>query len=466
MTIDLFRPKNLPAVLGALALAACSRAPAAPPAAAQTGAESGPLREVETAKAELVPWERTIEAVGSLAAFEQATVGAKVPGRLAEITVDLGSEIHAGQVIARIERRDYELALSRSQAALGAARAALGLPAEGEDDRVEPEETAAVKQARAVLAETSAARARVVALRGQGVSSQAEEDVAESAFRVAESRLQTALEDVATRRATLVQRRTELAIARAALDDTEIKAPFDGAVLERLAGTGDFLSAGNPIARVARLDPLRLRLEIPERESALVEVGQPVRLQLESEHEPRPGRIARISPAVGARNRALVVEAEIENPPALRLAEGAREVASSADGANHPAGGALPVTDGSLHPADGGITDGHASDASAGLARAHAPSAGSGLRPGAFARAEIVIDPHAQTLSVPISAVRSFAGIDKLIVIENGKAVEKRVTLGRRDERRVEVLDGLAPGAEVVLMPGNLQTGTPVRPAH
>ena len=412
-----------------MALLACACARETPPAPSAPASASGDAREVPTARAEIGPWERSLRAVGSLAAFEEATIATKVPGRLVELRVDLGSPIHAGEVLARIDRRDYELAVARSEAALGRARAALGLPAQGEDDRVDPEATAAVREARAVLAERASNRERVQTLSGSGVASQSARDEAESSFRVAESRLQNALENVAALQAALVERRAELAIARAALSDTDIVAPFEGATLERLAGTGDFLSAGDPIARVARLDPLRLRLSIPEREGGQVRIGQTVRLLLEGSEDVHAGTIARISPAVGERNRALLVEAEVSNP------------ATDAPGDGAAAGGDGEPANGSHRPA----------------------TRGRALRPGAFARAEVVVDPAARALFVPLEAVTSFAGIDKVIAIEDGRAVERRVVLGRRDERRVEVVSGLEPGAEVVLSPGGLQAGTPVR---
>ena len=198
-----------------------------------------------------------------------------------------------------------------------------------------------------------------------------------------------------------------------------IRAPFDGTTLERIAGTGGFLAAGDPIARVACVDPLRLRLDIPERESVLVELGQTVRLFLETGSASRAGTIVRISPTVGIRNRALVVEAEVPNPRA-------------------------PSSNATLDEA-GSRTEGR-------------------LRPGAFVRAEIVLDAEARALTVPSEAVVGFAGIDKVIEVEGGRAVERRVVLGRRDGQRVEVLSGLAPGAQVVLAPGGLAAGEAVAP--
>ena len=67
-----------------------------------------------------------------------------------------------------------------------------------------------------------------------------------------------------------------------------------------------------------------------------------------------------------------------------------------------------------------------------------------------------------RALAVPESAIVSFAGIDRVIAVEDGKAVEKRVRLGRRAEGAVEVLEGLVGGELVVLSPGNLQQGAPV----
>jgi multidrug efflux pump subunit AcrA (membrane-fusion protein) len=56
----------------------------------------------------------------------------------------------------------------------------------------------------------------------------------------------------------------------------------------------------------------------------------------------------------------------------------------------------------------------------------------------------------------------TFAGIEKLIVVENGKATEKPVTTGRRTGDYIEILSGVNVGDTVVINPGNLQSGQPV----
>ena len=85
-----------------------------------------------------------------------------------------------------------------------------------------------------------------------------------------------------------------------------------------------------------------------------------------------------------------------------------------------------------------------------------------GLRPGGFAHAEIVTDSGQMAVTVPSNAVVTFAGIEKVITVEGGKAKERPVTTGRRADAWTEVLSGINVGEPVVLDPGNLQSGQTV----
>lgn len=385
------------------ALAGCApsaRSAGGDEAAAAAGREP---RAVRVVAASLQPWPVVLNATGELAAFEEATLSAKVAGRVEEIAVDLGSTVRTGELVARIGARDYELRAAQAEAALQAARALLG--AEGDDpasDDVDPEATAGVRRARAELDDARRERARLIELEGGGVATQADLDRSEARLARAESGLQDALQETRNRRATVALRRSELASARQALADTRIVAPFDGVVAARLAGTGDYLTPGAAVARVVRVDPLRLRLEVGELDAARVRHGQRVSAVVEGVAQEVAGAISRLSPELGARSRTLIVEVDLPNAE-LRL------------------------------------------------------------RPGSFARAVIVTDPAAAALVVPAAALASFAGIDKLFLIEDGRAVERRVTLGRADAGLLEVVAGLAAGEEVVLAPAGLQAGDPVR---
>jgi RND family efflux transporter MFP subunit len=371
-----------------------------PVSARNAPAEATEARPVKVLPVSEIPMERTITVTGTLAAYDQATVSAKVPGRIESISVDLGTVLRQGQVIAQIEKKDYQLRLQQAEAALAQARARVGLPPEGKDDRIVTEETGTVRQAQALLDDAKLKLERADSLFKRGVLAKAQLDGADADYKVALSKYQDAIEEIRNRQALVVQRRSELEIARQQLTDSAIYAPFDGVIQEKRASIGEYVAAGAPVVNIVRMDPLRLRAEVPERESRSVHVGQEVRVTLEGDPNVYTGKIARISPAITAQNRVLIVEAEVRN-------------------------------------------DGH-------------------LRPGSFARAEIVSADSTPALAVPANALVSFAGIDKVILAQGGKAVETPITLGRRTADWAEVLSGLKVGDLVIINPGNLQSGQPV----
>jgi RND family efflux transporter MFP subunit len=125
-------------------------------------------------------------------------------------------------------------------------------------------------------------------------------------------------------------------------------------------------------------------------------------MRIEGDPDPHEGRLVRVSPEVDARSRTLLVEAEFVN----------------ADGA---------------------------------------------LRPGAFASADLIVDAAAKARVVPDAALVRFAGVDRVFVVKDGVAVEKRVLVGRIEGGRIEILDGVDGGEQVVLEPGSLRSGAKVR---
>jgi membrane fusion protein, multidrug efflux system len=377
---------------------ACNREAPASAAAPKPGTVPRAVRVVAAAQ-EHVP--RTVTVTGTVAADEQVLLGTKVAGRLQELTVDLGSRVRKGQTVARIDPGDYRLRVEQAEAALQQVRARLGLRVEGGDDHVDPEQTALVRQTRAVLDEARLTRERSDRLMEQGFIARSQVDAAIAALAVAEGRYQDAIEEVRNRQALLAQRRSELELARQQLADTALVSPIDGAVSQRQASIGEYLAPGSPVATLVRLHPLRLRAAVPEREAHGVQVGQPVRVTVEGSDEQHTGRVARISPAIQEQNRTLTIEAEIPNVQGV-------------------------------------------------------------LRPGSFARASIVTQAAQPVVMVPATALVTFAGIDKVLTVKDGKSVERRVQTGRRDGGRVEIVAGLNAGEPVVVEPGNLTGGQTV----
>ncbi len=373
---------------------------------ATTNPEPSARRELQARAVRLVParesvTDRRVTATGTLAADEQVVLGTKAAGRVAELLVDLGSRVGQGDTVARLDPTDARLRVDQAIAALQQARVRLGLPASGMDDHVVPEETSLVRQARAVMEEAQLTRDRMQRLWQERGIAQAQLDAAVAALAVAEGRYQDALEEVRTRQAVLLQRRSELALARQQLTDTVITSPIDGAVSERRTSVGEFLGVGAPVVTLVKLHPLRLRLSVPERDASAVRVGQAVRVTVEGVPSEGRGRVARVSPAINEQNRTLLVEADVHNEEAL-------------------------------------------------------------LRPGAFAKADIVVAGDLRVVTVPAAAVVTFAGVEKVLTVDDDRAVEVRVQTGRRLGDHVEIVSGLSAGTRVIAQPGDVAAGQPV----
>jgi RND family efflux transporter MFP subunit len=379
----------------AVLLACTDSVPTRPTAEAPASARKVRLARVESRKLA-----RSLTVSGTLAADERVTVGVKVAGRLASIAVDLGSVVKQGEPIAQVEPTDYALRVEQAASAVAQARAQLGLAPDGTDVDVDVEQTSVVQEARATLEEVRASLERSRALRAEQLIAQAELDAAQATFLRAQSALAAAHDEIRNRQAALRQRTFELRSARQQLTDATVRTPLDGFVQERHAHPGQYLAAGASVATIVRVDPLRLRAEIPEREALLVRAGQVVRIAVEGDDTQHDGTVVRLAPALSEQTRSLIIEAEIKNP--------------------------------------------------------------GNLRPGSFARAEIVLEEGDQVPVVPSNAIVTFAGIEKVITVEDGKAVEKEVKTGRRSEPWVEILSGVAVGDSVVVDPGNLQQEQPV----
>jgi RND family efflux transporter MFP subunit len=362
--------------------------------------DAGPRPVTKTVVTE-EPFVRSITVTGTLAAEEQVALGFKVAGRLADVEVDLGSPVKRGQILARLTPTDYELRVRQAEAALTQARVRLGLPAEGDDNSVDPEKTALVRQRRAVAQEARLNHDRMKTFVDRGISPRASLDAAAAALEVAEGQYQDALEEIRNREGVLAQRESEVELARQQLEDTVLRSPLDGAVRERRLAAGEYLASGTPVLTVVRTHPLRLQLSVPERETVALKTGLPVFVRVEGDERAHEGRLERIGAAIDEANRTLPVEAVVPNQSDL-------------------------------------------------------------LRPGQFATADIVISDSDRALVVPSDAIVTFAGVQKVLTVEDGHAREHRIRTGRRAGDRVEVLEGVRAGDLVIRTPGDLVDGTPV----
>jgi RND family efflux transporter MFP subunit len=380
----------LPCVLAIVIVSAgCS----GPYSAEKVVAKAAPPREVSIHTVGLTPIPEVVTANGELFAEELTNVTNKVPGRVLRLPVDLGSVVKQGDVLAELEKTDYEFRVQQTEALVDQIRARLGLLNKPTDEVV-PEEVAVVKEADAALREAKFILETTARLAKDGVVSRIEFEKANVRAQGVEARYQAALSEVSQLRGQLSERRAQLALARQQLEDTTIRAPFDGAITRRQGSIGEFLPVNAALVTLVRQNPLRVRLGVPERQAARVKQGQPIEIRLEGMAERFGGRVVRLSPAIDVQNRSLVIEGEIPNPKGL-------------------------------------------------------------LRPGSFVEGTIVVNSGAMGVAVPAAAVVSFAGIDRAFVVKNGTLEDRVVRLGRRlGEGSVEVLEGVAAGDQLVAKAG------------
>lgn len=387
-------------VLSAILLSACGPAPGSASADNKAGREkaTGTARQVQSVAAEEKNIDQVVVVTGTLAADQEIILGLKVAGRLSDLSVDLGSPVQKGQAIAKLDTTDFELRVRQAEAAVQQARVRLGLATEDSEQNINIEKTPVVRQARA---EMDAARSRLERARSlldRGLLPKADFDTTNSGSKVADAKYDDALEEGRDRIALLAQRRSELEIARQQLADAVLYAPITGMVRQRNANVGQYLAAGGPVVTVVQINPLRLRTPVPEREARNIRVEQPVRVTVDGAAGVHEGHVARLSPSFDETNRTLLVETEVFNTANL-------------------------------------------------------------LRPGAFARAEIVVSSGVRALFVPASSIVNFAGVDRVFVIRDSKVSERRIKAGRRTEQGVEIAEGLSAGDQIVRSPGNMADG-------
>jgi multidrug efflux pump subunit AcrA (membrane-fusion protein) len=379
-------------------------APAAPPAV-----------DVTTAPAITRDLPRFVEATGSLAADEQTDVAPIVGGRVVSVGVDLGSYVQKGQVIAQLDAGDARLRLEQAQAALAQANSAtaqaearIGLRP---GQRFEPTRVAEVGAARVAydLAEKNLRRYEQLLESGDISRSaydqqRAQRDQLREQYQAALTLANQSYAAVQTSRAAAQAAQVQVQQAQKGIRDVTIYSPISGYVVERTADAGEFVSTSSKVATVARTNPLRARIDIPEQAIATVRPGQSVSVSV-STYPDRSfaGRVARVSPNVSQQSRTLTVEAEVENGDNL-------------------------------------------------------------LKPGQFATIRVLQAQSDPAVLVPARAVRTEGTTSRVFVIQDGVARERLVAVGRQDGDLVEIKGNVAAGELVVTSNvEQLADGTPVR---
>ena len=179
--------------------------------------------------------------------------------------------------------------------------------------------------------------------------------------------------------------RASLQLIEAQLLKTEIRAPFGGVIGLRWVSPGSYLSSQTRIASLHDLDPVKLDFSVPERYASLMKIGNEISFSIEGSDRSFVGKIYAIEPSVDAATRS------------LRM-------------------------------------------------RARCPNGDGELLPGIFANVDLALRSTSNALTVPAIAVIPELGGKKVYVYSDGEAQPRPVTTGIRDEREVQITDGLVEG--------------------
>ena len=238
------------------------------PAWAHAQAKPAPAMPVRAALAKTAPAVDEATAVGTMRADEAVTIRPEIPGRIAEFRFKEGQRVERGALLVRLDQAELAAVLASSRAQAGLDR-----------QRVERAEDL---------------------FRKNFISQQAFDEARANAARSAAK-----------------QREDEARLAK-----TEISAPFAGVVGLRQVSEGAFVAAGTDIARLEKIDQLKLDFRVPEVYVGRLQPGQAVRVQLDAYGDLRfPGAVYAIEPAVDEATRTVLVRARVANPQ-LKLRPG------------------------------------------------------------------------------------------------------------------------------------------------
>jgi multidrug efflux pump subunit AcrA (membrane-fusion protein) len=341
-------------------------------------------------------------ATGDITPMMQVDLFPRVSGYLEKIYVNLGDSVRQGQVIAQIDRSDFLQKVKEMDAKVAQARANLSELEAGSRPEELRQAEEAVRQAQSRFDNAKLQRERVEALFKRQVISKKEGDIAEMEYTVAEAQLTSSQQHLKlikegarqevkeAGRAKLKEMEALLAQEQIRLQNTLIVAPFQGEVVRKYLDAGALVSSSTPIVNLVHTMTLKIVANVLERDIPLFKPGMRAKIQVEAYPEKMfEGRVARAN--IGLELSTRTLQAEIEIPNSNRL-----------------------------------------------------------LKPGMFARIEVVLLEKPEVLAIPSNAVIEEQGKRFVYVVQGNKAVRTPILTGIVQERFVEIKEGLKEGDQVV----------------
>ncbi len=345
---------------------------------------------------------RQLTVSSELVPFQEIDVYAKESGFVKTLSVDYGTRVKAGQVMAVLEIPELQLQLAEDDAAIKNARNQM-THAEHELNRVEATHQVLHLQFQRLSGVAKSkpglvAQQEVDDAQGKDLASEAQIEASKSNLQAAQSQLQVA--------------EAKRAHDQVLFDYSNITAPFAGVVTQRYANLGTLLQAGTssstqamPLVRLSQDNLFRLVIPVPESYVRYIHVGDPVQVNVPSLNRKLPGKVTRFSGDVKEDTRTMHTEVDIPNPNGL-------------------------------------------------------------LVQGLYAEATITLESKNNVLSVPLQAINHNGDETTVLAVTGDNKLESRpVALGIQTSSDAEIISGLEEGDLVVVSDrSGLKAGEEVRP--
>ncbi|MDY6781208.1 MAG: efflux RND transporter periplasmic adaptor subunit [Cyanobacteriota bacterium] len=343
---------------------------------ASTEQSQAPASSVTVDEVETTSVNRTLEATGTVTAFEMLPVMSPATGlQIESVLVDEGDFVKTGQPLVRLDNTILQAQLVQAQASVAQAEARvaeLRAGSRGEEiarakEAVRSAE-AGVRQAesdlnlarqraqrnRTLEAEGAIARDRLdevlnVERNSQAALDQAKARLGEAKQQLAQLQAGPRPEAIAQGEAQLAQAKGQVQLISAQLNETRVVAPASGEIASREARVGDITSSSKALFEIVQNGRLELQLKVPETQLPQIRPGQSVEIASDADSELKlRGTVREIDPVVDEQSRQAIVKVNL--PGGANLKPGmflrAAIVTSAATGVTAPTEAILPQPDG------------------------------------------------------------------------------------------------------------------------
>ncbi len=252
---------------------------------------------VTSHKVTVGPVVRSVMGTGTLEARVRTTISPKIQGRIAEVLVDQGSHVKAGDVLVRLDDEDLNQQVHMAAAVIGTSEATLG--------RFRAE----IAQAQSIFVKAKVDLRRNQQLIDANSISQAELDQTQESFELAKSGSLKAEANLLEAEQQVALNRETLKFQEARLADSKLLAPFDGLVIERQRDAGAIVVPGSPILQLISLDELWVSAWVDETEMDQLQDEQPAQIIFRSQpNTPFDGTVARLGKQSDRETREFTVD--------------------------------------------------------------------------------------------------------------------------------------------------------------